>query len=75
MLIVKKVMGLIHNPLNVEITKKEIYNDIFEFRIPSEFYFESCGTSYGNCIYGHLNLDNYYIIKKRENDGAVHKEL
>ena len=67
MLIVKKVMmGTIENPLNVEITKKEIYNDIIEYSIPDEYFFESCGTSYGNHIYGTINLNNNYIIKKRD---------
>lgn len=66
MLIVKRVMGLIHNPLNVEITKKEIYNSIIEYSIPEEYYFESCGTSYGNHIYGTINLSNFYTIKKKE---------
>lgn len=56
----------IDNPLNVKIDKREIYDGIFEYRIPSEYYFESCGTSYGNSIYGREVLDNYYVIKKRE---------
>ena len=64
-------MGLIHNPLNVEITKREIYNDIIEYSIPDGYYFESCGTSYGNHIYGTINLSNFYIIKKKEEDGQV----
>lgn len=64
-------MGLIHNPLNVEITKKEIYNSIIEYSIPEDYYFESCGTSYGNHIYGTINLSNFYIIKKKEEDGQV----
>ena len=59
-------MGLIHNPLNVDITKREIYNSIIEYSIPSDYYFESCGVSYGNRIYGTVNLGNYYTIKKRE---------
>lgn len=58
--------GIIYNPDNVEITKKEIYNDIIEYSIPDEYFFESCGTSYGNHIYGTINLNNYYIIKKRD---------
>lgn len=61
-------MGLIHNPLGVEITKKEIYNSIIEYSIPEDYYFESCGTSYGNHIFGTINLSNYYTIKKRETD-------
>lgn len=69
---VKKVMmGTIENPLNVEITKKEIYNDIIEYSIPDEYYFESCGTSYGNHIYGTINLNNYYIIKKRDESASI----
>lgn len=64
---VKQIMGgIIYNPDNVEITKKEIYNDIIEYSIPDEYFFESCGTSYGNHIYGTINLNNYYIIKKRD---------
>ena len=58
----------IDNPLNVEITKTEIYSGIFEYRIPSEYYFESYGTSYGNSIFGREVLDNHYVIKKRENE-------
>lgn len=69
-------MGMIHNPENIEIQKREIYNDIIEYTIPEDYYFESCGTSYGNRIYGHIKLSNYYTVKKREtNDGAVDKEL
>ncbi len=68
---VKQIMGgIIYNPDNVEITKKEIYNDIIEYSIPEEYYFESCGTSYGNHIYGTINLGNFYTIKKRENNGC-----
>jgi len=65
-------MGLIHNPDKVKIEKREIYNDIFEYRCPADYYFESMGTSYGNCIYGHINLDNYYTVRKREDDGTIH---
>lgn len=68
-------MGMIHNPLNVEITKKEIYNDIIEYSIPEGYYFESCGTSYGNHIYGFINLSNYYTIKKRENEDNFNKKM
>ena len=58
-------MGMIHNPLNVEIKKREIYNSIIEYSVPDDFYFESFGTSYGNRIFGTVSLDNYYTIKKR----------
>lgn len=61
-------MGMIYNPLDIPIEKKEIYDTIWEYRIPDEYYFESCGTRYGNRIYGHLELDNYYTIRKNEND-------
>lgn len=60
--------GMIHNPDNVPITKKEIYNNIIEYTIPEDYYFESCGTSYGNRIFGYLELSNYYVIKKRKNE-------
>lgn len=60
----------IDNPLNVEITKTEIYSGIFEYRIPNDYYFESYGTSYGNSIWGRAVLDNFYVIKikKKENE-------
>jgi len=61
-------MGMIYNPENVTITKKEIYSTIMEYSIPDDYYFECCGTSYGNRIYGKLVLDNYYTIKKRKNE-------
>ena len=65
-------MGMILNPDNIEIQKREVYNDVIEYRLPQDYYFESCGISYGNCIYGTVNLSNYYIVKKREEDGAIH---
>ena len=69
-------MKMIDNPLNVEITKKEIYNDLYEYSIPEDYYFESFGTSYGQHIYGRIVLDNYYIIKKKEEDnGTIHQEF
>lgn len=66
---------MIHNPENIEIEKKEIYNDIWEFRLPEDYYFESCGISYGNRIYGSMKLDNYYIVKKRENEIDFNKKM
>ncbi len=62
--------GIIYNPDNVEITKKEIYSSIWEFSIPEEYQFECNGTSYGNHIYGRVELDNFYVIKKRNNESA-----
>ena len=57
---------MIDNPLHVAIEKKEIYNDIWEFKVPEGYVFESCGISYGNRIYGTMKLDNHYVIKKRD---------
>lgn len=64
-------MGLIHNPDNVKITKREIYNDIIEYSVPEGWYFESCGTSYGNHIYGSIQLSNYYTVRKREDETNI----
>lgn len=64
---------MIDNPLNIEITKREIYNNIIEYKVPEGYYFESCGTSYGNCIYGMIKLSNYYVIKKRKNEAETSK--
>ena len=61
-------MGMIFNPKNVEIQKKEIYNDVIEYRLPEGWYFESNGFSYGNRIYGTVNLSNYYTVKKKEDN-------
>lgn len=60
--------NMIHNPDNVNITKREIYNDIIEYSVPEGWYFESCGTSYGNHIYGSIQLSNYYTVRKREDE-------
>lgn len=57
---------MIHNPDNVEITKREIYNNIIEYSVPEDYYFESCGTSYGNHIFGFIELSNYYTVKKKK---------
>lgn len=65
---------MIENPYNVEIEKKQIYDTIWEFRVPEEYYFESYGTSYGNTIYGRIVLDNHYIIKKRDNEDNINKD-
>ena len=66
-------MGIIHNPDNVKITKREIYNDIIEYSVPEGWYFESCGTSYGNHIYGSIQLSNYYTVRKREDETNIDK--
>ena len=66
-------MGLIHNPDNVKITKREIYNDIIEYSVPEGWYFESCGTSYGTHIYGSIQLSNYYTVRKREDETNTNK--
>lgn len=52
----------------IEIERKEIYNTIYEYTIPSEYYFESCGTNYGNVIYASEVPDNHYVIRKREKE-------
>ncbi len=66
----------IHNPYNVKIEKRKIYNDIYEYRIVDDgYYFESCGVSYGVAIYQGETFNNYYVIRKRKKDGTIHKEL
>ena len=60
--------NMIHNPDNVNITKREINNVIIEYSVPEGWYFESCGTSYGNHIYGSIQLSNYYTVRKREDE-------
>lgn len=64
---------MIYNPDNIKIEKREIYNDIWEFIIPHDYYFESCGISYGNRIYGAMKLENYYTIKKKKHEADSNK--
>lgn len=65
---------MIHNPDNIEIKKKEIYDGVIEYMLPDGYYFECCGVSYGTCIFGTIELSNYYTVKKRDN-GAIDKKL
>lgn len=58
--------GIIWNPDKVEIKKRQLYNEIIEYSVEEPYYFESCGTSYGQHIFGRINLDNYYSIKKKD---------
>lgn len=50
----------------IEINRKEIYPTIYEYILPEGYYFESCGTNYGNRIYAGEIPDNHYIIRKKE---------
>lgn len=60
--------GIIENKYGVEIKKEPLYNDIWEYSVPDGYYFDSYGTSYGNHIYGRLTLDNFYTIRKKDED-------
>ena len=61
---------------DIEINRKEIYPTIYEYTISEDYYFESCGTNYGNVIYARDIHDNHYVIRKKEKqDGTIHKEL
>ena len=59
-------MRNIDNPYNIEIVRKEIYEGIYTYTLPDNYYFESCGTNYGNVIYARAIPDNHYIIRKNE---------
>jgi hypothetical protein len=48
----------------IEIERKEIYPAIYEYSVPSDYYFESNGTNYGNRIYAREITDNFYIVRK-----------
>ena len=48
----------------IEIERKEIYPAIYEYSVPSDYYFECNGTNYGNRIYAREITDNFYIIRK-----------
>ena len=48
----------------IEIERKEIYQSIYEYSVPEDYYFESCGTNYGNRIYARDITDNFYIVRK-----------
>lgn len=48
----------------IEIERNEIYPGIYEYTVPSDYYFESNGTNYGNRIYAREITDNFYIVRK-----------
>lgn len=52
----------------IEIERKEIYQSIFEYILPDGYYFESCGTNYGNTIYAREIPDNFYIVRKENKE-------
>lgn len=62
----------IDNPYNAEINIREIYQNIFQYSVEDPYYFESYGISYGNSIFGRSQLDNFYVIKKR-NEADINK--
>ena len=45
-------------------TKEEIYNGVYKYTCEDGYHFESCGTNYGQSIYGTAELTNKYVIKK-----------
>ena len=49
----------------IEIDRNEIYPAIYEYVLPEGYYFESCGTNYGNRIYARDITDNFYIVRKK----------
>lgn len=51
-----------------EYTRREIYNDVYEYKCADGYHFESCGTNYGRFVYGGDKLTNLYTIKKDENN-------
>lgn len=61
-------MGGIENKYGVEIKIEPLYNEICRYTIPDQYYFESCGVSYGQQIFGRLTLDNYYVIRKKDGE-------
>lgn len=65
-------MKNIINPNNIPIIMNEIYPNIYQFILPTSHYFECCGQSYGNTIYGGLELTNTYIVKEH---GTTDEEL
>lgn len=54
----------IDNKYPIEIERNEIYPAIYEYSVPSDYYFESNGTNYGNHIYAREITDNFYIVRK-----------
>ena len=45
-------------------TRREIYNDVYEYKCEDGYHFESYGTNYGKFVYGGEKLTNLYVIKK-----------
>lgn len=57
---------MIQNLENIQITKKEIYEMIYDYELPIGYHFESNGFNWGNHIFGPEPLTNHYIVKKDE---------
>lgn len=58
----------IQNPDNVYIDRKELYSGIFLYSLPMGYEFWSNNCNFGNTIYAREVPDNYYIIKKKNNE-------
>lgn len=59
----------IQNPENIYIEREEIYSGVFKYSLPWGYYFESCGTNFGNVIYAREVPDNYYVVKRKSDGG------
>jgi len=58
----------IFNPDDIYIGRKELYSGIFLYSLPMGYEFWSNNCNFGNTIYAKKVPDNYYIIKKKNNE-------
>lgn len=63
----------IDNPLGIEMTREQLYHGVYLTTLPYGFYFESCGTNYGNAIYTMEIPTNHYVVKKVKNETDIDK--
>lgn len=52
----------------IEIERNEIYPAIYEYILPEDYFFECQGNNYCNRIYAREITDNFYIVRKKNED-------
>lgn len=45
------------------------YEGVYKYVAPDGYEFWSCGSKYGNVIWGGKYLDNVYYLKKKDDNG------
>lgn len=68
-----EIIKNINNPLDVFIDRKELYSGIFLYSLPMGYEFWSNNCNFGNTIYAKEVPDNYYVVKKK-NENNINQD-